>query len=142
MKRFVKRTLSLALCLAMALSLVTVASAAEAATSQNIGKQEYSNYHANTVTSYLFENANGGLTRVEYIGGRIVVEDYDSSFQCQSSRTIPMELSIWGGFYAGKDYNFFIFGQENPQESCPIRSVAEYAHPAQEWGGGRRCALR
>ena len=66
----------------------------------------YGNYNWNwteTVKSYLYENPAGGLTRVEYINGQIIAEDYDNNFMLRSSRTIPMELSIWGGFYAGKN---------------------------------------
>lgn len=119
------RVFSLALCLAMALSMAPVAMAAQAqpAVSKNLDKHSYSTYHANTINSYLYENSSGGLTRVEYINGQVVVEDYDSSFQCQSSRTIPVELPLWGGFYAGKDHNFLIFGQENPSESDSVEVV-------------------
>ena len=93
-------------------------------------------FHAKPVTSYLFENPQGNLTRVEYIANQlwrmngnsieikweknIVVEDYTPDFQFLSGRTIPMELDIWGGFFAGEKYNFFIFGQDNPQESDSV----------------------
>ena len=88
---------------------------------------------ASTVTSYLYENEDGGLTRVEHINGsnrgknpdnpylapnytycgKIVVEDYDSSFRFLSGQEIPVELDIWGGFFAGESFNFFVFGQLN-----------------------------
>lgn len=69
------------------------------------------------MTSYLYENSSGGLTRVEYTGGQVVVENYTSSFAFVDSRTIQPELPIWGGFFAGETYNFLIFGQNNPAES-------------------------
>ena len=98
-----RRVLSWALCLTMALSLVPAARAADQpAVSSNINAQDYSRW-SDTVKSYLYANPSGGLTRVEYINSSIVVEDYDSAFRLQSSRTVPMELSIWGGFYAGGD---------------------------------------
>ncbi|MDE6984482.1 MAG: hypothetical protein K2O99_08115 [Lachnospiraceae bacterium] len=80
----------------------------------------YSNYDwnwADTVKSHLYENPAGGVTRVEYVDGQIIVEDYDDSFYLRSNRTIPMELSLWGGFFAGENYNFVIFGQENPTQN-------------------------
>lgn len=86
------------------------------AVSRNRDMQNYSYSWANTIKSYLYENQTGGLTRVEFINGQIVVEDYDSDFYLRSNRTIPMELSIWGGFYAGDKYNFVVFGQENPSQ--------------------------
>ena len=108
--------LALLCAFALLLSLAPTAMAAGGpATSSNINRQDYSTYGA-TVKSYLYDNGSG-LTRVEYVNGSVVVEDYDSSFRFLSSRTIPMELSIWGGFYAGKDANFLIFGQSNPSQS-------------------------
>lgn len=121
-RRF-RRLTALACALALCLTLSPAVSAAEApAVSKNISKQDYSTT-ASPVTSYLYANSAGGVTRVEYISGKIVVEDYDSSFHLTSSRSIPMELSKWGGFFAGKDYNFFIFGQNNPQESDSVEVV-------------------
>ena len=124
-QRSFPRVLSLLLCLAMALSLAPTAWAAkpQAAASTNINTQNYNDtYHASTVKSYLYENESGGLTRVEYIydyntGGKVIVEDYDSGFVIQSSRTIAPELPVWGGFFAGEDYNFLIFGQNNEEEN-------------------------
>ena len=126
-----KRISAMFFALALCLGMVPAAAAAQVqpAVSKNLDKHSYSTYHANTIDSYLYENSTGGLTRVEYIysyetyTGKVVVEDYDSSFQCQSSRTLPMELPIWGGFFAGRDYNFLIYGQENPAESDGMEVV-------------------
>ena len=127
------RTLTLALCLALALTLAPAgrAAAAQPVKSCNINAQDYSRW-SSTVNSYLYENPQGGLTRVEYTGGQIVVEDYDSAFQFQSGRTIPMELTTWGGFFAGQDYNFFVFGQNNPRQddSVEVIRVVKYSRPA------------
>lgn len=54
---------------------------------------------------------------MEYVNGQVVIEDYDSGFHYLSGRTISPELPILGGFYAGKQYNFLIFGQNNMIES-------------------------
>ena len=50
------------------------------ANSSNKGKQDYTTW-ASTVKSYLYENPEGGLTRVEYINDQVIVEDYDSAFE-------------------------------------------------------------
>lgn len=132
-----KRACSLFLALAVMLSLTVVpAGAAESpAVSRNRSAQDYTTW-SKPVNSYLFENGAGGLTRVEHISGQIVVEDYSSDFQFQSSRTIPMELSLWGGFFAGEDYNFFVFGQENPSESdnAEVIRVVKYSKDWQRLG--------
>ena len=91
---------------------------------------------ANSIYSYLYENDSGGLTRVEPISGHIAVEEYDSSFQFLSGRVIPFELDIWGGFFAGEDYNFFIFGQSNPTERNDVEviRVVKYSKDWQRLG--------
>lgn len=132
-----KRACSLFLALAVMLSLTAVpAGAAESpAVSRNHSAQDYTTW-SKPVNSYLFENGASGLTRVEHISGQIVVEDYSSDFQFQSSRTIPMELSLWGGFFAGEDYHFFVFGQENPSESdnAEVIRVVKYSKDWQRLG--------
>ncbi len=108
------------------------------AVSNNKNAQNYrwsNNYNwnwADTVKSYLYENQVGGLTRVEYINGKIVAEDYNNSFKLCASRTIPMELPIWGGFYAGENYNFIIFGQENPSED-DNKEVVRVVKYSKDW---------
>lgn len=141
-KRF-RRVTALLCALALTLSLAPAAFAAGSpAVSDNSmtsGYGEKLNNWAKPVTSYLFENPQGNLTRVEYIAVQdwsmsgltismeetktIVVEDYTPDFQLISSRTIPMELDIWGGFFAGEKYNFFIFGQNNPEESDSVEVI-------------------
>lgn len=103
---------------ALVLSLfpATLAAGSGPAESSNINKQNYSRW-SSPVTSYLYENESGGLTRVEYTGGQVVVENYSASFAFLDSRTIQPELPIWGGFFAGESYNFLVFGQSNAAES-------------------------
>lgn len=150
-----KRILSLSLAFAMALSLVTIpAAAAETATpatSSNILNMRYSGNLGNTICSYLFENQFGGLTRVEYHAveeeplivrdkdGNIIkyqsretpgvtVEEYDSNFQLTRSLRIAPELPIWGGFFAGQDYNFLIYGANNyiEDDNAEVIRVVKY----------------
>ena len=71
------RLISLLLTGALALSLVTIPTAAAGSApveSDNRNDQDYSVW-STPVNSYLMENRAGGLTRVEYTGGQIVVED-------------------------------------------------------------------
>ena len=106
--------------------------------SNNKNAQNYrwsNNYNwnwADTVKSYLYENQAAGVTRVEYINGKIVAEDYNNSFKLCASRIIPMELPIWGGFYAGENYNFIIFGQENPSED-DNKEVVRVVKYSKDW---------
>lgn len=127
MMKKVFRRLTAAFC--MAVLLLTLAPAAyaadEPAATKNIGKHNYGYYGYGTVPvrSYLFENEQGGLTRVEYDGSGIIVEDYSDSFEYLTSHSVPMELSLWGGFFAGENSNFFVFGQYNDGESDSVEVV-------------------
>lgn len=133
-----KKILSFALALVLAVGLLpnTARAAVQPSTSKNINTQTY--YFASwaqPINSYLFENSTGGLTRVENTS-TIIVEDYDSQFHCQTSRTIPKELPIWGGFFAGENCNFFVFGQKNEEEndSKEVIRVVKYSKDWQRLG--------
>lgn len=84
--------------------------------SNNQNSQDYT-VRASTVKSYLYEGENKEIIRVECvstdIGTQIVVETYNSSLNLQSSKYIKMEMPVFGGFYAGSQYNYLVFGQEN-----------------------------
>ncbi len=71
--------------------------------------------------SYLLENDDGTFSRVEYVSGTgVIVETYSASNELQSTKTISTELSIFGGFYAGEDYNYIVFGQSNSNEDDTV----------------------
>ncbi|MDE7273517.1 MAG: hypothetical protein K2N95_10730 [Lachnospiraceae bacterium] len=109
--------------------------------SYNKDAQNYNRNWSDTVNSYLYENPAGGLTRVEYVNGQIVVEDYDNNFYLRSTRNITMELPIWGGFYAGDNYNFIIFGQKNPSQNndTEVVRVVKYS---KDWKRLGQASLR
>ena len=55
--------------------------------------------------------------RVFYNGKKICIEYYDDNFNIKSKKSLDMELSIWGGFYAGSDAYYLVEGQANTGES-------------------------
>ncbi len=139
MKRFrflAARALSMALCAALALSLLPAAYAAAVnpVPSANISAGEYINGRrwAQPVRSYLYANSIGGLTRVEYTNGRVLVEDYDNLYRARASRSISVELPVWGGFFAGEDYNFLVFGQNNEEENDQ-KEVVRVVKYSKDW---------
>ncbi len=97
-------------------SSIEVITPTHSSPSKNSNTQNYSQY-GTTVKSYLYENEDGGITRVEFLTDKVIVENYDSEFQIQFSGQLKMELPKFGGFFSGKDYNFLVFGQDNPEES-------------------------
>lgn len=129
-----RKVWSLILALALLAGLAVPASAAGAAlkTGSNVSARAYEGNWSRPIGSYLFPNGKGGLTRVE----GMTVEEYSSSFQLLSSREIPMELSTYGGFFAGSEYNFFFFGQNNAAESdnVEVMRVVKYSKDWQRLG--------
>lgn len=69
------------------------------------------------INSYLV-TANNGYMRVYYDenSNKVGIEYYDSNFNITSTKSIAMELSMWGGFYKGKDAYYLIEGQDNENE--------------------------
>ncbi len=55
-----------------------------------------------TVNSYLIPNADGTFTRVEHCGGKMIVENYSAAGKKTGSKTVAMELSLFGGFLQWK----------------------------------------
>lgn len=100
------------------------------AISSNVHHQNYWDWYnwAVPVQSYLIYNDDGTFTRVEY-SGKIIVEDYYSNYSLIGSREIPMELELFGGFFAGTDGNYFVFGQDNTEEddSKEVIRIVKYS---------------
>ena len=102
-----------------------IVTATDGAKSHNIGAHSYQwngraenswNWIENP-KSYLFANADGTFTRVEYIGEKLVVENYSSSLSLTSSKSLSPELPIFGGVFSGSKYNFAVYGRQNDDES-------------------------
>ena len=95
----------------------------------NKNYQNYDSYAASPMTSFLVENPDGSLSRIEYHGGIVMVEQYDAELNYLSSQQLPMELPIFGGFYCGEEYNFLLFGQRNPNQddSLEVMRVVRYS---------------
>ncbi len=81
---------------------------------ENEGRNTYEKWTA-PENSYLYEE-NGIITRVEKLGDQILAEQYDRDFNKIGSFDIPLELPLFGGFHAGSEYNYVVFGQANPEE--------------------------
>ena len=94
----------------------TVIDSDEAEVTSNISDNNYTKW-SSVVNSYLYENDDGTLTRVEYTSDGVVVEVYSSELELVSTQTIENELSLFGGFYSGEEYNYLVFGQTNSGES-------------------------
>ena len=93
--------------------------------------ENYENYYAcwsHVVRSYLTENEDGTLTRIEYYKdlegeAHIALERYRTDGTLIWTGSIPVELPRWGGFYSGPEYNFFVFGQSNEAHDPSVEVI-------------------
>ena len=134
-----KRPLSLLLAALLCCLLMLPAEAA--LTPALSGNVQYQSYHdgscifslwAGPVWSYLHP-CREGMERVEYIpspsGARLVAEQYTMDGEIVGQKEIPIELPIFGGFFAGADANFVVFGQKNAgsSDAAEIIRVVRYS---------------
>ena len=114
--------------------------------SNNANRQNYTTW-ARPINSYLIANPDQTYTRVEYTTGtynyeqnrnesKLILEQYRADFSLISVSEIPLELSSFGGFYSGAEYNFIVFGQNNPTEdnSLEVIRVVKYTKDWQRLG--------
>ena len=104
-----------------------------------------SDNHYNTwssvTNSYLVQNSDGTLTRLENTSSGIVVENYSADGKkLISRRTISKELNLFGGFYSGKDYNYLVFGQNNTSES-DSKEVVRVVKYTKGWSKVNSCSI-
>ncbi|MCC8029120.1 MAG: Ig-like domain-containing protein [Lachnospiraceae bacterium] len=96
--------------------------------SNNISDNNYTTW-SSTMSSAIYQSGDNTLTRVEYSTDGIVIEEWSTAGVLISSQTISCELSRYGGFYSGENYNFLVFGQSNPNDddSCEVIRVVKYS---------------
>lgn len=124
-----KKILAFILCICMVFSCFSVNSFvhAEGEKSElyiytNKDEGEYPYYASKVVCSYL-SNLTDGYQRVSVSpdlvtnSSPVYVDTYGSDYSFKSSLKIDAELPLFGGYYSGADYNFLVWGQENPSES-------------------------
>ena len=105
--------------------------------SNNAWANEYSWNWSDTVKSSLEKLPDNRYERVEWVSNALYVEHYSDSFQFIDSLKIdaatytPTDASkvIWGGYFAGSDFNFVVTGQsnENDDDKVAVMRVAKYS---------------
>ena len=83
--------------------------------SYNAHRPYTNGYYGSATYSYLTWDKDD-LVRVEYSGGRVIAETYDSSFRLKKYTEIDFD-GIFGGFYSGSDAYYLASGFSNPNES-------------------------
>ena len=68
------------------------------------------------INSYYWRDGNGYLCRLENTDSGLILERYTADNRFVESWTVPSELPLFGGFYAGSDGYYFVFGDNNKDE--------------------------
>lgn len=109
-------------------------------TSSNISANSSYNY-GSVIKSYLYEDSEGTLTRVEYFPDDcITVEQYTSTNKLISSKSIDIELTRFGGFFCGSDYNYLVFGNPNTDEKADVECLRVVKY-TKDWQRVSQCSL-
>lgn len=107
----------------------------------NAGSQNYYVW-ASAADSYLFQNTDGTLWRVENTSSGVVAEKYSKDGKTlQSTVKITQELPLFGGAFSGKDYNYIVFGQTNPKysDSVEVLRVVRYT---KDWKKSKSVSIK
>jgi len=73
------------------------------------------------VTSYMYVNNDNEFCVADVSNNIIRIDTYSTqNYKLINSKTVDMELPIFGGLYSGNDYNFIVFGQENASENNDV----------------------
>ena len=88
--------------------------------SDNASQNHYTVW-SSVIHSYLAENVDSTISRVEFLDGTgVLAETYSADCTLLDSKTIELELPLFGGFFNGEESYFLVFGQENREESNDI----------------------
>lgn len=79
--------------------------------------------------SFLYVNEDGGVTIVQYAGksNGLSVSEYDSQLNFLNCRTVPLpNITKWGGFCAGEDHNYVLYGVPGWLEENGSLNLVQY----------------
>lgn len=110
------------------------------AASNNISANDYSRWSA-VQSSYLVENSDRTLSRVEQTNNSVRIETYSADGKTlRSTKTIANELPLFGGFFAGETNNYLVFGQTNASES-DTKEVVRVVKYTKDWSRVGDCKI-
>ncbi len=124
-------------------SMPTMAAEITGTKTNNVNAHNYTNASrwSNPVKSYLMDNGDGTFTRVESSGTSVIIETYNNEGVLQNKKSISNELTKFGGFYSGTEYNFLVFGQNNSEEddNKEVIRVVQYTKNWEKKGTASLC---
>ena len=100
--------------------------------SYNASANNYSVW-SGVVNSYMVQNSDNTLVRVEFVNKQVLIETYSSDGSTlKSTKKINAELPLFGGFFSGSDSNFLVFGQNNTSDSA-AKEVVRIVKYSKDW---------
>jgi len=136
MRGFIREKNRMVLVFLILLSLVLVAVPQEVFAASSVSTDVVTNHiHENDYSTrdkvsdcYIVNNNDGTFSRVENMGDIIYIEKYTASLVKFDQRFVTMELPKFGGCYSGANYNYIVFGQDNPEnkEDVEVLRIVKY----------------
>ena len=108
----------------------------EGENSSNVRNNKYNQ----SINSYLFETQDKCFNRIEYSKDRVIIEKIAQSGAILSDIKVVPELPVWGGFYAGTNNYYMVWGQNNFEESnaTEVMRVVKYS---KDWSRISSCSI-
>lgn len=126
MKKVIASWLCILICMLLLLPVYPTKAAARQYTylNDNRNAQDYTSQNwTEKVYNYLLK-VDGQYMRVHLKqDGTAYIEYFDAAYHFVTQKVIQPELPIAGGFYAGRDNYYLIYGQENRKESDHVEVV-------------------
>lgn len=108
---------------------------------ENINAHNYTYpFHTEVINSYLVPVEQGYMRVQKYNTADILIEYYDNDFNYLSNQTMQPELPIFGGFYAGSDFYYLVFGKENLKE-LDLNEVIRVVKYNKNWERVSQCSV-
>lgn len=95
-------------------------------------------YQSVIKTALSVNDDDGTLTAVNVSSDGIHIDTYNGDYELLSSKLLQYELDRFGGVYFGEEYNFIVFGQNNPNEDDDLVTF-ETVKYSKDWEILGRC---
>ena len=117
-----KKRISILLAASLLLAMIPFAAEAE---STKVPEPVFCSnlYPADGVGESEITVTDSGYERIFEHDKTLYAESYDSQFNITGRRTIPFELEEYGGYYRGTDYQYIMFGRNNPDEKVDAEVI-------------------
>ena len=108
---------------------------------RSVDTGNYDNRFGWRMSSNLYQTPDGNFVTVDAAGENVVVTFWNQDFRQTGQKTLPAELSMFGGFFHGETYNYIAFGQGNAGED-DTKEVYRVVKYDQNWNRLSAVAVR